>query len=154
MIVDNIFTSMTDYGFAGPLFVRAFDWLKATNLENLQPGTTVVIDGERVFAQVQAYTTGNPEDFQFESHRSFIDIQYIVKGREVIGWTPLSKLTQVSKPYDSEKDITFYADPPTSVPVELYPGDFAVFFPSDGHKPKGNGGKSQEIMKIVIKLSV
>ena len=154
MIVDTIFTSMTDYSFAGSLFVKAFAWLKENDLENLEPGVSLEIDGRRVTAQLQAYTTGRSEEFEFETHRSFIDIQYIVKGREIIEWAPLAKLPRVTRPYNPDKDITYYANPTSCIPVELFPGDFAVFFPSDGHKPKCSGGAPQEVKKIILKLSV
>lgn len=47
------------------------------------------------------------ENAIFEAHRQYPDIQYLVKGHEVVGWAPLDTLTPVS-PFDTDKDIGFY----------------------------------------------
>ena len=154
MIVDNLATSLTNYSFLSPHFAQAFTWLKSTNLDGLKPGEKIEIDGKRITAQTFVYTTNDAKDNKFEAHRSYIDIQYILGGREVIEWSSLDRLSQVSVPYNDEKDIEFFRDPKFSIPVELHPGDFAVFFPSDGHKPKCSGGRPEEVWKVVIKVSV
>lgn len=47
------------------------------------------------------------ENAVFEAHRQYLDIQYLVKGHEVVGWAPLDTLTPVS-PFDTDQDIDFY----------------------------------------------
>lgn len=43
------------------------------------------------------------ENAVFEAHRQYLDIQYLVKGHEVVGWAPLDTLTPVS-PFDTDQD--------------------------------------------------
>jgi len=56
----------------------------------------------------------------------------------------------ISKPYDSRKDVMFYHDTPSTF-AKLVPGQFAIFFPEDGHAPCLGKG---EIRKIVAKIAV
>ena len=56
----------------------------------------------------------------------------------------------ISQPYDAEKDLTLYYDFPTTY-TKLYPGQFAVYFPEDGHAPGIGQGN---IRKVVAKVAV
>jgi YhcH/YjgK/YiaL family protein len=152
MIVDNLYGTQFDYGQLGVKLDKAFNWLRANDLLSFKPGR-VPIDGERVFAEVQEYMTFDPAGAYFERHRSYIDIQMLVKGNEIIHWASADKLTTVRTPYNFEKDIVFYEEPAASLPVTLNDGDFAVFFPSDGHKPRGWVSVASPIRKIVVKVS-
>ena len=52
---------------------------------------------------VSSGTTMPTENAVFEAHRQYLDIQYLVKGHEVVGWAPLDTLTPVS-PFDTDQD--------------------------------------------------
>lgn len=154
MILDNLHTTKCDYGDMGVKLAKAFDWLRGTDLAKLTPDTSVAIDGERIYAQIQAYDTIDASSSLFETHRSYIDIQVVTRGEEIILWTPAAKLTKVSVPYDSAKDIARFEDPDFSVPLRMETGDFAVFFPTDGHKPRIKVDAPAPVGKIVVKVSV
>ena len=62
----------------------------------------VLVDGENVYASVQTYVT--KDDAKYESHRRYIDIQYMIDGEEKIGVTDLSNCVSCVE-YDSEKDL-------------------------------------------------
>ena len=62
------------------------------------------IDGEEVYASVQRHFTKPVAERQYESHRKYIDIQYIHTGREIMYWAPLPLLTKVTMPYDEKGD--------------------------------------------------
>lgn len=154
MILDNLYTTHCDYGNMDARLARAFEWLKVTDLKKLDPNQTIVVDGGRIKALIQSYTTKRPDEATFETHRAYIDIQMIVSGREYIMWAPQVKLTQVKVPYDYEKDIVRYADPEIFVPIRLEAGDFCVLFPTDGHKPTIMVDMPTEVKKIVVKVAV
>jgi beta-galactosidase beta subunit len=42
-----------------------------------------------------------------KSHRNYIDLHYVIKGKEKIGVAPVTS-AMVTKPYDATKDITNY----------------------------------------------
>jgi len=112
------------------------------------------IDGDHCFALVQSYTTKPLAQAKFEAHRKYIDIQFIQAGREVLLWSPLAALTQVTQPYVEEKDVVFFATPPQVTPVSLGAGEIAIFFPEDGHAPGIECGGAAEVCKVVIKVQV
>jgi YhcH/YjgK/YiaL family protein len=154
MIIDNLHTSQCDYGNLDGRLARAFAWLRATDLKALKPGQVVQIEDRRISAQIQSYSTINPADGSFETHRSFIDIQFMTRGAEIMYWTPAANLSRIKTPYNYEKDLVFFEEPDFSLPLQVNEGDFAVFFPSDGHKPKCMISRPAEVGKIVVKVAV
>ena len=82
--------------------------------------------------------------------QAFIDIQFPLLGVEKIGWKPGDQLLEESVPYNEEQDIAFYIDKPTAY-TKIYPGQFAIYFPEDGHAPGIGQGN---IRKVVIKIPV
>lgn len=132
-----------------PLFKRAFDYIKNTDFSKMEDGK-YEIDGERLFANIASLTGKEKKEAAIETHRRYIDIQLPLRGVEKIGWKPGSELQEESMPYDEEKDIAFYVDRPTAY-MKIYPGQFAVFFPEDGHAPGIGEGN---IRKVIVKVSV
>lgn len=154
MIMDNLYTSRVDYGQMSGKLDKAFAWLRANDLKSIEPGQTIVVDGERISAQIQAYRTLQPKEMRFEAHRCYIDIQLVVSGRETIYWAPLARLPKIDTPYNYDKDAVFFEDPEISVPLRLEAGDYAIFFPTDGHKPKCIVSQPESVAKIVMKVAV
>jgi YhcH/YjgK/YiaL family protein len=133
-------------------FAGAFDFLE--KLPASQPTGRYDLDGDNCFALVQGYTTKPADQAKFETHRQYIDIQFIRAGRETMLWAPLTALTQVTQPYDAEKDVIFYASPPHMTPNNLGPGQFVIFFPTDGHAGGLECDGPSEVRKVVIKVRV
>lgn len=134
----------------GDRYAKAIAWLETEDLQNLPVGT-YEIDGKDVYAMVQEYTTVLWDDQRFETHDNYSDIQYVVKGREVLGYARREEMT-VAVPYNEKKDITFYGDNVASVKCACRCGDFMIFFPTDGHKPKTACGEPSAVRKIVVKI--
>ena len=110
------------------------------------------IDGERLRASVSTSRTREPEAVPFEAHRRYIDIQYLLSGSESVYWMPREGCV-VRQEYSTEKDIELLADGRASALI-LRPGIFAVFFPSDAHKPGCFSARQEEVQKLVIKVRV
>lgn len=128
---------------------KAFAFLEAQDLATINTGT-YEIDGKNVYAIVQEYNSKNPEDAQYESHKVYTDLQYIISGEELIGLTDLSSTT-VKTPYDGEKDIAFY-DAEEGEMLMAKPGTFFLFFPDDAHRPGIKVDENKPVKKIVIKV--
>ena len=127
---------------------KAFAFLKNTDLNKIAKGK-YPIDGENVYASVTADSSKNFDKTNWESHRKYIDIQYVINGEEKIGVYPVSKAA-VAKEYDDKKDAANY-----SADGKLYsatPGTFFIFFPSDAHRPNITPGGNKVVKKIVIKV--
>lgn len=136
-----------------PELRKAIDFLRRIDLPRLADGKTE-IDGDRVFALVQHYETEKNDTLNFEYHRKYIDIQVIVSGVEMIGWTDADHM-EVTKPYDEVKDACFGRVPDGAwTPLRLEAGQLAVFWPPDAHAPKQCVGAPAEVMKIVVKVAV
>lgn len=151
MILDDL-KYASAYRTLSANIATAFDWMKETNIDDLKAPQVITVDGEKVFAQIQSYESMPAEEGRFESHYNYIDIQYLQSGNEILLWTPLHTLTPAGE-YDSENDVRFYKDAPCSS-ILLRPGQFALFFPEDGHKPKCMVEQREPIGKIVVKVAV
>ncbi|OGQ78505.1 MAG: hypothetical protein A2289_15610 [Deltaproteobacteria bacterium RIFOXYA12_FULL_58_15] len=127
-----------------------FDFLKGTDLAALGAGRHDVL-GNDVFALVSEYELKKPEDCRLEAHRIYTDIQYLVNGEELIGYSTLRNQVELAS-YNPEKDITFYAGNGTPIRVEA--GMFAVFFPQDLHCPCMQIVGPEKVKKIVVKVKI
>ncbi len=133
-------------------FRKAFDFLNNKDTANLKDGK-YEIDSDNVYASVQSYITKDEKEKKWESHKQYIDIQYIVKGEESIIWSPIDQLT-VAEEYSKEKDVIFYKQGNHSSRINLKDNYFCMFFPEDGHKPGCVFEKPENIKKIVIKIKL
>ncbi len=111
------------------------------------------IDGDAVFALVAAYETAPGTEKRFETHVRHVDLQYVADGHERILHAPAAALT-VETPYDDAADITFYAEPPFASSLLMRPGDLAIFFPEDAHKPGCMAGGRHTVRKVVVKVRI
>jgi YhcH/YjgK/YiaL family protein len=151
MILD-LLSQWHRYSAITPHFARAFAFLEQVD-DELSVGRHEIV-GEDVFAIVQRHATHPVEDAHFEVHRKYIDVQYILRGREVIYWAPLELLTDVFMPFDEEKDAALYGFGPEGIPIPMLAGHFAVFFPSDAHIPSCRWEQSAEVQKVVVKVRI
>ena len=115
------------------------------------PDGTHLIDGDRIYALVSSYDSHPSAERRFEAHRRNADVQWIATGAERILHAPAAELTVV-EPYDAESDLVFFADPPASSSFLFRPGDIAVFFPGDAHKPGCMAGARDAVRKVVVKI--
>ena len=149
-----ILTTLADsapYEALGPRIAIGLRWLRA--LDPSLPDGRHAIDGDDVFALVSSYDTGPSTEKRFETHVRHVDLQYVAAGHERILHTPAAAL-EVETPYDEVADITFYAEPPFASSVLMRPGDLAVFFPGDAHKPGCMAGGRHAVRKVVVKVRI
>lgn len=129
---------------------KGFEYLDKTDVSTLQAGRHE-IDGNEVFALVSEYDSKDPNDCRLEAHQIYADIQYLISGREAIGYAMIGN-QEILDPYSSEKDIAFYAGENT--PLILEAGMFAVFFPQDVHRPCMQIDGPEKVKKVVVKVKL
>jgi len=139
------------YASLAPGIGAGLAWLRAFRAETADG--RYEIDGDRVFALVSSYDTGPATEKRFESHRVYVDLQYVARGAERILHTPTAGLV-VETPYDAAADIMFYAEPKVSSSLLLRAGDLAFFHPADAHKPGCMAGGRDAVKKVVVKVRV
>ena len=131
------------------LWDKAFAFIRDTDLEGIAPGK-YSIEGDNVYVSVAEGITKAKEDTKWEAHRRYIDIQYVVRGREKMGVASY-KNAEIISSFDEIRDIGFY-----NVTGGKYyvaePGTFFIFFPKDVHRPGINADMAEENKKIVIKI--
>lgn len=129
-------------------FDEAFAFLKNHDLNKLAPGK-YPIDGDNVYASVTYDSTKDYDKSRWESHKKYIDLQYVISGEEKIGVAPASGLT-VTEPYSQEKDVAHYSGPGKI--YDAKPGTFFLFFPGTAHRPNITTNGNKPDRKIVIKI--
>ena len=148
MILDSL-KNAGQYKSVHPRFKQAFEFLENTDLAALPLGK-IELDGANLFVNVAEVTGKTAIDAKMETHNHYIDIQVPVSAPETMGWIAANKLTQPTEQYNSEKDITFFADKASNF-INVQCGEFAVFFPHDGHQPTiGEGLIKKVIIKVLI----
>ena len=148
MILDSLENSKLYYAIH-PRFKQAFDFLMQTDLVNLPLGK-MELDGANLFVNVVEIEGKTPETAKLETHNHYIDIQVPLTITETMGWIAGNKLTTPTEKYNSEKDLSFFADKASNF-IRVRPFEFAVFFPLDGHQPGICDGISK---KIIVKVLV
>lgn len=147
MIFDTLANSGR-YTALHPLFPRAFEFLRSTDLQKLTPGR-YPIDGEHLIAIVEAAAGRSRNRAKLECHRKYIDIQLVLEGTDEMGWKPLLDCHKPLADYNAEKDIQFFSDAPASW-ISTPPWAFCIFFPEDAHAPLVSEGN---IRKVILKIA-
>ncbi len=129
----------------------ALDYLSSQDFNTIEVGK-YAIEGEDIFALVQELETDFVENRRPEAHEQFVDIQYLVNGFEQMGHAVLNEQSIVKEDMRPEKDVIFYENPPGERLLTMLPGDFAIFFPTDIHRPGCEYKELMTIKKVVVKI--
>ncbi len=152
IVVIDLLSNSNKYSVLGTGIAKAFEFLKDPETAALMPGK-YHLDGDKLFAIVQEYETLDSATEQMESHRKYIDVQYVISGEEMVGLA-LLKDQQVSKEYSDAEDFILYADAPEFY-TSLSAGMFMIFYPTDPHMPCLRvDGKAGMVKKVVVKVAV
>lgn len=131
MIIDTI-DNFGEYVALNPLFADVLEFLKTNDLQTMEAGKYPIKDKD-LFLNLQVAKQRTKDTAVLETHIEMIDIQIPVSCAETFGFTPLCDLPAFE--YNAEKDITKYGDTKAQTYVTVNPGQFAIFFPQDGHAP-------------------
>lgn len=137
------------YAALHPLFGRAFDYIRDTDLYALLPGRYNVA-GDELIAIVEHVSGRTREMARLEAHRRYIDIQLVLDGDETMGWKPLADCYNPVSEHSVDRDIRFFNDAPASW-IAVPPDHFCIFFPEDAHAPLVGSGT---IRKVIFKIAV
>ena len=150
MIFDNI-KNRAIYEKMNDRFTLAFDFIEKVAREGAEIGR-YELSGKDVFAMVQEYEP-KADSGKFEAHKNYIDIQYILSGKEYMECAK-EENCEISTPYDPEKDVAFYTCAGYRQRLDCEEGDFAIFCPHDVHNPGVKLFESRLVRKIVVKVKV
>ena len=145
MIIDAL-NNLKDYVSLNPLFKDVVEFIQKTDLASQEHGI-VKIQGDDLFANFTVANGKTPDQAKLETHDKMIDIQIPISTKETMGYIPRVKLKEAD--YNPQKDITFYDEKPESF-VDVNVGEFAIFFPQDGHAPCISD--EEKIQKVIFKV--
>jgi YhcH/YjgK/YiaL family protein len=129
----------------------AFDYLKNTDLETLAPGRYNILE-DNVYVIVSEGAPKTLADAKWESHKNFIDIQYVIQGKETMGLAPISKAS-ILEEYNDIKDVAFHSVSEEDGKYFIAgPGTFLIFFTKDAHRPGIKVEGCDKVKKAVIKI--
>lgn len=137
------------YRSLSPLFARAIDYAQTVTTDH--PLGRHEIVGDDLFVIAQTYTTKPPEQTRWEAHRTYIDLQLMLAGQERMDVADLADLTPAGE-FDVEKDVGFYNFAHDGTSLVVGPGEFAIFYPHDAHRPTIAVAEPMPIWKIVFKI--
>ena len=150
MILDNI-NNFLKYARSSESSLLAYDFIMNFKKKELPVGR-YELDGDRCYALVQEYETAPESEKDFESHRRYIDLQYIIEGCEEMYWQQTNSLEE-KIPYNEEADVAFYSGS-VSCRFQVRADEFVVFYPQDGHNPGCCVQFPEKVRKIVIKMLI
>jgi YhcH/YjgK/YiaL family protein len=127
---------------------KVFRFLKYHNLDTLAVGKHP-IDGDNAYASITYGPSKTLDEAKWESHRKYIDLQYVIKGEEKIEVAPVNTATVIT-PYDETRDAANYTADGTY--YIAMPGTFYLFFPQDAHRPNIKVDGYDLVKKLVIKI--
>ncbi|MTI16035.1 DUF386 domain-containing protein [Rhodobacteraceae bacterium RKSG542] len=109
-------------------------------------------DGSKVFILVADAETEAFEKRRGEFHAKYLDVQILIEGAEVIGWghKPVGEITENLL---EANDVAFCTEIADEKFIALAPGDFAVFYPHELHRPlvAADSGAAK-IRKAIVKI--
>ena len=129
----------------------AIDFVLNNDLLVLPKGKTE-IDGKNVYVNRDTYVARPLEECFFENHEHYLDLQIVLKGKELFGYTDISNPSlKVTTSYNIDKDVTKYSAE-NAVYIVLEEG-FALVFNEDIHLAKAKVD-DEIVEKAVIKIKL
>lgn len=123
--------------------------LQKMDLFNLPVGKYNLTDG--IFFVIENYDTKFRNNLAYESHYKYIDIHYMLEGREIITIASIKNCKKITE-YDYNKDIIFYENNLEGIDYLLTSGNFLLLYPQDAHIPSICVNNPEKIKKIVFKI--
>lgn len=148
MIIDTL-DNLGKYVALNPLFANVVEFLKSHDLQTMETGKYPIKDKD-LYLNLSLTKQRTKDTAFLETHIKMIDIQIPITCAETFGYSPLCDLPAFE--YNEEKDITKYGDTKPQTYVTVNPGQFAIFFPQDGHAPCII--EKEEIKKAIFKVKV
>lgn len=129
----------------------AVHYITTLEKNKLEIGTYKVNDN--FYYSVQEYYTKPQSECLLESHKKYVDIQWIVEGVEAIEMVDISRL-QVEKIYSKDKDIMYWKVIPNMMRVVLKEETYIVLYPDNAHMGCISIENPVRVKKIVGKVKI
>ena len=151
MVIDQLRHALRYVGLDARIRT-ALDYLHSGDFARMDEGR-YELAGPDLYAVVSRYSTKTWNDAIWESHRRYIDVQYVVEGVERMGYVPLDRAPAVKTPYDAARDVIFYE--PGEDSFRFAAGQVAILWPDDIHAPglAEDRQTPSNVLKVVMKVA-
>ena len=151
MIVGRISDVATQRGTLPEAIVRALEALQKVDLGAMEPGR-YEIEGDKLFYLVQDVELRTMEESRAEAHQKYADIQIPFSTGERYGFAlPQPELAPSDDQLEA-KDLAFYPTPAGECFIDVAPGTYLVFLPTELHRPCLAIKDKATIRKAVVKV--
>lgn len=120
--------------------------------KNILETGRLVIDEEKVFANIVTAETKPQENCFFEFHKKYIDIHFIIEGEEKILVSSINELETTSE-YNEKDDYGLQKGVP-EIEILMKKGRFCIVYPDDSHMPLVMTQVKKTIKKGIIKVMI
>jgi len=151
MIVDKI-ENASLYSSICRQITTALEILNSKEISNAAEGKHEV-EGSKLFYLVQKYSTKPRNEGQFEAHKKYLDIQFVLDGQESIFVENIS-VCKLASAYNENDDAAMYDVPKSFSEIRMSKGMFCILFPQDGHLPCRTSINESKVHKIVFKVAI
>ncbi len=132
---------------------EAINYLLNADIKEEDAGKTFVVDDDFYYI-VKSYETKDVSDCKFESHKKYVDIQYMIKGTEAMSLIDVNRVSPTTE-YNEEKDIMFFENPKEEcATLTLSGGNYVTFYPNDAHRPSMKAQNKEVILKAIGKVRI
>jgi biofilm protein TabA len=136
-----------------PPLRTALQHLATTDFHALPTGN-YELQGSDIYVQVFDMTTKPFAETRPEVHREYIDVQFLCDGQEKIGVAVDTGRNAVAENLLGTRDLLFYSGMENESTLRMHPGSFAIFLPSDVHRPGVQVDGPLKVRKVVIKVRI
>lgn len=149
MIFDNIKNASIYYNLDEKI-KEGLLFLQNNDLKIMHEGKHIINDD--IYVNIEQYYPKPIESLKLESHKKYIDIQFIIEGEEMLGFVNLDeKSLRPLQAYDEKKDIIFYSGECNYLKAKQ--NDFVIFYTNDAHKPQiATNYSKMPVKKAVVKI--
>lgn len=149
MIYSNI-KNKNEYKFLDEKIQKCFEYIEENNLKDMEKGT-YEIDGKDIFVNIVEYETTKAENRFWEAHKQYIDIHFMLEGKEYININFIDDMEK--KPY-IEKDDFLELIGDKKISVLMKERDFLICYPNDAHMTAVEVENPEKIKKVIFKVIV
>lgn len=148
MIIDHIKNAYLYYGL-NPYFKTAFKYLSEVKQSDFEKKKQE-IDGTNFFLLYFEAEGKGREGVKLECHQKYLDIHFVTKGSDLIGYKETSFCKDVDTDDIAANDYKLFNDKPVSE-ILVNENYFAIVFPGDAHAPlMGSSKFSKVVAKIIV----
>ncbi|MDG3086313.1 YhcH/YjgK/YiaL family protein [Vibrio hannami] len=130
---------------------RISQWIAFALESSKKPDGKYEFGEDGVFAMVVNGRTEAAEVRKPEIHKHYVDIQILLEGEEKLGYSNVLS-GEIAEIAELENDVMFLEEVKNEQYVFLNPGDFALFYPNQIHRPLCSVEKDVDVKKAILKI--